>query len=99
MDKEINKKIIELADKAKEYFDFEYVYIFGSYSKNTFNSDSDIDVAFIVNNTMKNFWQLSAKLFEIVDIIDNRIEPLILSKNNDPSGFVRKVLNDGIRVY
>lgn len=99
MDKEINKKIIDLANRAKEFFKFENVYIFGSYSNDTNNSLSDIDVAFIVENISSDHWLLSAKLFELVDIIDNRIEPLILSKNNDPSGFVRKIINEGIKVY
>ena len=47
MDKEINKNIIKLANQAKEFFDFEGVYLFGSYSNATFNPQSDIDVAFI----------------------------------------------------
>jgi predicted nucleotidyltransferase len=98
MDQEINKKIIQLADKAKEYFDFDYVYLFGSYANDTHNAESDIDVAFIVKNTCKNHWQLSTKLFELVDEIDNRIEPLILSMSNDPSGFVKKIISDGTRI-
>ncbi len=99
MDKEINKKLIELTNEAKNIFKFENVYLFGSYSNNTFNNESDIDVAFIVDNIYKNHWELSAKLFELADNIDNRIEPLILSGKNDPSGFVNRILKDGIRIF
>ena len=98
MDKEINNKIIDLVGKAKVFFEFEAVYLYGSYSDSSFNSVSDIDVAFIVEDISSDHWLLSAKLFELVDKIDNRIEPLILSKKNDPSGFVRKILKNGIKV-
>jgi predicted nucleotidyltransferase len=99
MDKEINNNLIKLANEAKKYFKFENVYLFGSYSNNTSKKDSDIDVAFIVNKIYPNHWELSAKLFEIVDSIDNRIEPLIISKENDHSGFLNNIIKKGIRIY
>ena len=95
-DSQIIRKIKLLAKNATNYFNFEKVIIYGSYSSGKYTMDSDIDVAFIVNEITNNHFSLSAKLFELVDKIDNRIEPLILNKNNDKSGFIENILNNGI---
>jgi uncharacterized protein len=98
MDEEIINKIKLLAKNANELFDFEKVIVFGSYSTGKNKIDSDIDVAFIVNKTYENHFILSAKLFEIVDKIDYRIEPLIVNRHTDKSGFVDNILKNGIEI-
>lgn len=96
MDSEIIRKIKLLADSAGKYFSFERVILYGSYSDNSNRPDSDIDVAFIVNETTPNHWELSAKLFEIVDGIDSRIEPIIINQTTDKSGFANNIITNGI---
>ncbi|MBX3042206.1 MAG: nucleotidyltransferase domain-containing protein [Candidatus Kapabacteria bacterium] len=98
MDKELLDKLRLLKSEASKYFDFQQVFLFGSYAKAENNKSSDIDVAFIVDDISDDFWNLSAKLFEIVDKIDNRIEPLILSKFSDNSGFTENVIKNGILI-
>lgn len=98
MDKELLDKLRLLKSEASKYFDFQQVFLFGSYAKAENNKLSDIDVAFIVDDISDDFWNLSAKLFEIVDKIDNRIEPLILSKFSDNSGFTENVIKNGILI-
>ncbi len=98
MDNDIINKIKELAEQAKVFFDFEKVIIFGSFSKGNAGKDSDIDVAFFVNEISPNHWQLSAKLFELVNKIDNRIEPIIISEKTDKSGFAKSILETGVLV-
>lgn len=98
MDKDIIDKITLLANRAKNFLEYEKVIIYGSYANNTFTNDSDIDVAFIVNNINSNHWDLSAKLFELVDQIDVRIEPLIVYPTNDKSGFAENLLSSGFLV-
>lgn len=98
MDNEIIDKIVKLANKAQEYFEFEQVVLFGSFANQTNNEDSDIDVAFFVKEILPNHWELSAKLFELVDSIDYRIEPLIVNANTDKSGFSKNILEKGFVV-
>ncbi|MCL5990490.1 MAG: nucleotidyltransferase domain-containing protein [Bacteroidetes bacterium] len=99
MDETIIEKIILLADKAKSFLNFEKVILYGSYSRGDIREYSDIDVAFIVDEVKGNYLDLSAKLYELVDNIDNRIEPIILNKNYDRSGFLSKVLKEGKVIY
>ncbi len=98
MDEDIINKIRELARQARQYFDFEKVVVFGSYSNKTNRPDSDIDVAFFVKQISADHWNLSSKLFELVDKIDYRIEPVILCEKDDKSGFAGSVLSNGIVV-
>ncbi len=98
MDKDIIEKIKELASQARQYFDFEKVVVYGSYSNKTNRPDSDIDVAFFVKRITADHWNLSSKLFELVDKIDYRIEPVIISEYEDKSGFAVSILANGIVV-
>jgi predicted nucleotidyltransferase len=96
MDDSIIEKLKILKFEASKYLKFENLVLYGSYSDGTFNQNSDIDVAFLTNEITDDFWKISAKLFELVDKIDNRIEPLILNLNNDKSGFAHRIRNCGI---
>jgi predicted nucleotidyltransferase len=98
MDTEIIDKIKQLANQAKLYFEFEKVVVYGSYTKRTNTADSDIDVAFFVKEILPEHWSLSAKLFELVDKIDNRIEPIIINAKTDKSGFAQNILENGVVV-
>ncbi len=98
MDASIIEKIKTLADRAGAFLKFDKVVLYGSYSDDTNTSISDIDVAFFVSEISPNHWELSAKLFELVDGIDNRIEPIIIKESSDPSGFAHKILERGILV-
>jgi len=98
VDSEIIDKIKELAEQAKFFLDFEKVIVFGSFSKGKANEESDIDVAFFVKEISPSHWQLSAKLFELVDKIDTRIEPIIINEKSDRSGFAKNILEKGVIV-
>jgi predicted nucleotidyltransferase len=98
MDENIIEKIKILALQAKEYFAFEKVIIFGSFVNGNFNQNSDIDVAFIVDHISNNHFELSSKLFELVDCLDTRIEPIIVNKNYDKSGFYESISKSGLSI-
>ncbi len=98
MDKELFDKLKLLKSEAAKYFDFEQLILFGSVARAENTVHSDIDVAFIVNDLTSDYWSLSAKLFEIVNKIDYHIEPVILIKSDDKSGFTESVLNKGISI-
>jgi len=80
---------------AKE-FNPRNIVLFGSYAKGTYTANSDIDIAVVVDAITGDFLDLSKKLNRLTRGIDNRIEPILLLSNNDPSGFLSTVLSTGI---
>jgi uncharacterized protein len=55
-------------------FAIRKVYLFGSYAKGTFDDNSDIDLAIIINNMTDQFLT-QTELFKLTWGIDTRIEP------------------------
>ncbi len=78
MDKGINKIIEHYLNHIKmSNIDFTKVYLFGSYAKNMQRSDSDIDLALIINDAKKeiDIFDLQVELLVLASDIDTRIEP------------------------
>lgn len=99
MDKnEIVDKIRKYKVLLDEHFDIESVYLFGSYAKDTYNDDSDIDVAIIVNDLEGDYFMTIPKLWKLRRQVDDRIEPLLFRKNQDRSGFLSEIKKTGIEI-
>ncbi len=99
MDKsEAIDKVKKYSILLKSYMSFEKVYLFGSYAKNTNNSDSDIDVAIIVNKAEGDFFSIQPLLWKLRRQIDDRIEPILIEKDNDNSGFLIEIQRNGILI-
>jgi predicted nucleotidyltransferase len=95
----------EAIDKVKEYslllkkhIPLEKVYLFGSYAKNTNRSDSDIDVAIVVKKIEGDFFTIQPLLWKLRRQIDDRIEPILIEKDNDNSGFLIEIQRNGIEI-
>jgi len=89
MDKtEVVNKAFEFSQKAQRFFKFDRVVLFGSYVNGKPREDSDIDIAFFVNELSDNidYYSLLVKLNRLAREIDSRIEPHIY-KNVSESGF------------
>jgi len=99
MDKEeaINK-VREYRYLLKDYFDVDKVYLFGSYAKDTNSEDSDIDVAIVVNKINGDYFSTTPLLWKLRRQIDDRIEPVLIEKNNDISGFLDEIERTGIEI-
>jgi predicted nucleotidyltransferase len=99
MDKEeaINK-VKEYSILLKKYIPFEKVYLFGSYAKNTNRSDSDIDVAIVVSKLEGDFFTIQPLLWKLRRQVDDRIEPILIEKDNDFSGFLIEIQRNGIEI-
>jgi predicted nucleotidyltransferase len=82
----------------KNHFPVEEVYLFGSYAKGTNKPESDIDVAIIVNDLSGDFFSTNPLLWKLRRQIDDRIEPILLDKKNDDSGFLEIIEKEGIRI-
>lgn len=77
---------------------FEEMILFGSYAKGNQREDSDIDVAIVVNNIQGDYFSTRPLLWRIRREVDDRIEPVILEKSHDESGFLKEVLKNGILI-
>ena len=86
---------------AKEHFPYSAVYLFGSYAKGCATENSDIDIAIVIPDygemTTKDIRFAMRDLWMRGGDIDVRIEPCVRTMH-DGSGFVKTVLETGIRV-
>jgi uncharacterized protein len=99
MDKrEVINKVREYSILLKKYIPIEKVYLFGSYANNTNRTDSDIDVAIVVTQIEGDFFSIQPLLWKLRRQIDDRIEPILLEKDNDNSGFLIEIQRNGIEI-
>ena len=82
MDKE---QAIELARKYKaalaDKIQLKALYLYGSFSKGTYNADSDIDIAVIVDELSEDYFEDTPILWKIKRKISNLIEPVLLTED------------------
>lgn len=82
----------------KDYFSLEKVYLFGSYAKNTYREDSDIDVAIVVNHIEGDYFSITPLLWKLRREIDDRIEPILIEKDHDDADFLGEIQKHGIEI-
>lgn len=93
----INKVKIYKALLSK-HFAFDAIYLFGSYANDSGKEDSDIDVAVVASNISGDFFAVNPLLWKIRREVDDRIEPVLIDKNNDKSGFLDEIQKTGIKI-
>ncbi|MCK4829187.1 nucleotidyltransferase domain-containing protein [bacterium] len=93
-------EVIEILKRYKELLsrqmNFESLILFGSYTKGAQRQDSDIDVAVVVDEMPGDYFETRPILWKLSREVDDRIEPLILEKKHDASGFLAEVMRSGI---
>ena len=102
LDKEKARQIaVEYAKEVSKILNPRKVVMFGSYVNGNPDSESDIDVAILVQGLDSETWYntriLLQKLRRNHTFLD--IEPHLLDESNDPSGFVAHVVKTGEVVY
>lgn len=75
------------------------IILFGSYAASRFHEQSDIDVAVVMDDLDSEFLNISIRLNRLTSKVNNRIEPILLSSKNDPSGFLQTIMKQGILLY
>lgn len=84
MDKE---QAIEIAKRYKklvaEKLPVKALYIYGSYSKGTYNENSNIDIAVVVDKLSDNYFDDTPVLWKLRRKISNLIEPILLIEDNN----------------
>jgi len=99
MDKrEAIDKVKEYRLLLKNYFPLEKVYLFGSYAKDTNRADSDIDVAIVVSHIDGDYFSIHPLLWKLRRQIDDRIEPILIEKDNDNGDFLSEIQKYGIEI-
>ncbi|GHT67318.1 hypothetical protein FACS189452_04790 [Bacteroidia bacterium] len=75
-------------------------YLFGSYAKGTPREHSDIDVAFVVKHLDENYNFLETEpiLWKLTRQIDDRIEPVLIARDEDYAGFLDEIQRTGIEI-
>ncbi len=99
MDQTVIEKVKQYADIVRQTLPVKRIVLYGSYARGCENSNSDIDVAVIVDRVDGNYLELSARLFELVGKIDVRIEPVLLNENSDKSGFIESIMKYGKEIH
>jgi len=95
MDREIAAKVKRYAEVVRNTMPVKMIILYGSYARGTERMTSDIDVAVVVDKIEGNYLEQSAQLFHLIRGIDSRIEPVLLSGNEDRSGFLSSILKYG----
>ncbi|HEX9971004.1 MAG TPA: nucleotidyltransferase domain-containing protein [bacterium] len=98
------KSAIELARKYLAYLklkniDVQKAFIYGSYAKNNYQKDSDIDLAIVLKN-LSNSFLMQVELMILSRKIDTRIEPHPYDESdfNTSNSSANEILKQGIAV-
>jgi uncharacterized protein len=94
--REVIKKLHQYKLLISSHFDVDKVVLFGSYARGTQRSDSDIDVAIVVNSISTDFFSYAPLLWKLRLEVDNRIEPVLIINGKDESGFLQEILQAGL---
>ena len=88
----------EFADKVRSIMDTKAVYLYGSHAKGTANDNSDIDIAVIVDSIPDDYLTAISRLWGITRVVNDDIEPVLLTERDSDSGFLQTVRRTGISV-
>jgi predicted nucleotidyltransferase len=95
---ELINKLTKYKKILSNHFDIYKVFLYGSYAKGNPHDFSDIDVAIIVNKLEGDFFTYAPIPWKICSDIDVRIEPILLERDKDRSGFLEEIMNTGIEI-
>ena len=93
---EVIKKLKRYKKLLSKFMKFDEMVLFGSYAKGNASKDSDVDVAVIVSKISGDYFSTRPLLWKIRREIDDRIEPVLIEKCHDDSGFLSDVMEHGI---
>ncbi len=100
------KKVINIIKKYLDYLEKDGIKVdkailFGSYAKNKYQSESDIDVLIISKSFGENRVIEGQELFKRTRFVDARIEPIPVAKKefeNKTNSFYNEIKKYGIEI-
>ena len=87
------------AEAVTKEFTPSAIVLFGSYAGGTPHADSDIDVGVVFDKFSGDWRTTSSRLWSLAYSISWDVEPHLLDRANDRSGFVAHVMKTGHVVY
>ncbi|MDR1669780.1 MAG: nucleotidyltransferase domain-containing protein [Oscillospiraceae bacterium] len=100
MDKSQAREVAgKYAEKVVNSLNPSSVILFGSYVNGTPHTDSDIDIAVLMNGFEGDWYDTEVLLYRLRRNISFDIEPHLLDRANDPLGFVEHVVKTGEVLY
>lgn len=99
MDTDTDKKIARYAELVKQRMQTAMIVLYGSYAKGNEKNDSDIDIAVVVDELKGDFLEVNAGLFSLCRDVDTRIEPKLIVRKDNKSGFLESILKYGKIIY
>lgn len=95
------REALDIARRYKHALGARYgaaaVYLYGSYSKGTQRTDSDIDVAVVIDEMQGDWFANVPQLWTTGRKVHELIEPVLIERRH-PSPLLREVLQSGIEV-
>jgi predicted nucleotidyltransferase len=88
----------QYAESVYEIIPESQVVLFGSYVNGQPNDMSDIDIAVIVNGFDGDWLETSRRLMKLRRPFNADIEPHLLDRENDESGFCQHVIDTGFKL-
>ncbi|HSV97766.1 MAG TPA: nucleotidyltransferase domain-containing protein [Spirochaetota bacterium] len=95
MDEITDRKIREYADLVRRIMPVSAIVLYGSHARGEERGDSDIDIAVVVDELRGDFLDVNARLFALCREVDVAIEPKLIVKKNNASGFLESILKYG----
>jgi predicted nucleotidyltransferase len=92
------EKVRRYRELLVRHLNFEKMILYGSHAKGTASDDSDIDVAVVVERAADDYFEDTPLLWRLRAEIDSRIEPVLVERTNDASGFLEEISRNGIEI-
>ena len=87
------------ASEVRKVLNPSSIIMYGSYADGKPTPESDIDIAVIFDGYNGNWLKDSALLWGLTMNVSTIIEPILLDRAKDPSGFVEDIFNTGEVLY
>jgi len=98
----VEPEIIRMLERYKQllarHMMIEELILYGSYAKGNARKDSDVDVAVVVEEISGDYFSTRPLLWRLRREIDDRIEPVLVERSHDESGFLAEIIKNGIAI-
>jgi uncharacterized protein len=99
MDTRINEIAEKYAELVKNTLPASMVILYGSYARGEERENSDIDIAVVFDELQNDYLETAAKLVSLCRKVDVVIEPKLIIKKDNQSGFLESILKYGKIIY
>ena len=94
----IAQKYFEMVKAANLPMQIDKAYLFGSFAKGSPHEDSDIDIAFVVNDWKGGYQETVLPVWNLKYDIDSRIEPHFIVPEEDYADFLPEIQKTGVEL-